>query len=54
MKAARLHTYDESIPSDSLTVEEVDEPKIEGPFDVIVRAGAAGLCRSDIHIIEDQ
>ena len=43
MKAARLHRYDDSIPKDSLTVEEIDEPKIEGPFDVIIRIGAAGL-----------
>ena len=54
MKAARLHRYDESIPQDSLTVEEVDEPRIEGPLDVIVRVGAAGLCRTDIHVIEGQ
>jgi NAD+-dependent secondary alcohol dehydrogenase Adh1 len=54
MKAARLHRYDESIPADSLKVEEIEEPKIEGPFDVIVRIGAAGLCRTDIHIIEGQ
>lgn len=54
MKAARLHRYDESIPTDSLKVEEVDEPRVEGPHDVIVRVGAAGLCRTDIHIIEGQ
>jgi NAD+-dependent secondary alcohol dehydrogenase Adh1 len=53
-KAARLHHYDENIPPDSLRVEEIDEPKIEGPLDVIVRIGAAGLCRTDIHIIEGQ
>ena len=54
MKAARLYKYDDSIPADSLTVEEVDEPKIEGPLDVIVRIGGAGLCRTDLHIIEGQ
>ena len=54
MKAARLHRYDESIPQESLNVEEIDEPKIEDPFDVIVRVGAAGLCRTDIHVIEGQ
>jgi NAD+-dependent secondary alcohol dehydrogenase Adh1 len=54
MKAARLHNYDESIPPESLKVEEIDEPKIESPLDVIVRIGAAGLCRTDIHIIEGQ
>ena len=54
MKAARLYRYDESIPKDSLTVEQVDEPKIQSPLDVIVRVGAAGLCRTDIHVIEGQ
>jgi NAD+-dependent secondary alcohol dehydrogenase Adh1 len=49
MKAARLHRYDESIPNDSLKVEEIDEPRIENPLEVIVRIGAAGLCRTDIH-----
>ena len=39
MKAARLHSYDESIPKDSLEVEEIDEPRIEAPLDVIVRVG---------------
>ncbi len=54
MKAARLHEYDENISPDSLKVEEIDEPKIEGPLDVIVRIGGAGLCRTDIHVIEGQ
>jgi NAD+-dependent secondary alcohol dehydrogenase Adh1 len=54
VKAARLHNYDESIPQDSLKVEEMDEPKIEGPLDVIVRIGVAGLYRTDIHIVEGQ
>ena len=45
MKAARLHSFNED-----LEIDEVDEPKISGPQDVIVRIGAAGLCRTDIHI----
>ncbi|MDQ6660059.1 MAG: NAD(P)-dependent alcohol dehydrogenase [Chloroflexota bacterium] len=49
MKAVRLHKY-EVQP----VVEEVDEPKITGPHDVIVRIGGAGLCRTDLHIIEGQ
>jgi len=49
MKAVRLHHYQEQ-PK----VEEVDEPKITGPHDVIVRIGGAGLCRTDLHIIEGQ
>lgn len=54
MKAARLHKYDDSIPTESLKLEEIEEPKADGPFDVIVKIGAAGLCRTDIHIIEGQ
>src|SRR2546425_12926248 len=49
MKAVRLHHYEE-LPK----VEEVGEPKITGPLDVIVRIGGAGLCRTDLHIIEGQ
>ncbi len=49
MKAARLHEYHEP-----LRVEEADEPKATGPLDVVVRVGAAGLCRTDLHIQEGQ
>jgi NAD+-dependent secondary alcohol dehydrogenase Adh1 len=49
MKAARLHAY-----HDALKLDSVDEPKVDGPFDVIVRIGAAGLCRTDLHIQEGQ
>ena len=54
MQAARLYKYDPSIPNESLTLEQVEEPRIQDPFDVIVRVGAAGLCRTDIHVIEGQ
>jgi NAD+-dependent secondary alcohol dehydrogenase Adh1 len=33
---------------------DVPEPGITDPFDVIVRIGAAGVCRTDLHIIEGQ
>src|SRR5437762_12241432 len=49
MKAVRLHHYLEQP-----VVEEVEEPKISGPLDVIVRIGGADLCRTDLHIIEGQ
>lgn len=49
MKAVRLHEY-HHMPN----VEEVAEPKISGPHDVIVKIGGAGLCRTDLHIIEGQ
>jgi NAD+-dependent secondary alcohol dehydrogenase Adh1 len=49
MRAVRLHHYDERP-----TVDEVPEPQVTGPFDVIVRIGGAGLCRTDLHIVEGQ
>ncbi len=47
MKAVRLHDYKQR-PE----VEEVPEPHISGPLDVIVRIGGAGLCRTDLHIMQ--
>jgi NAD+-dependent secondary alcohol dehydrogenase Adh1 len=49
MIAARLHKYHEP-----LAVEQIAEPTITGPHDVIVRIGGAGLCRTDLHIQEGQ
>ena len=49
MKAARLHAYHEP-----LALDELDEPRAAGPYDVVVRIGAAGLCRTDLHIQEGQ
>jgi NAD+-dependent secondary alcohol dehydrogenase Adh1 len=49
VKAARLHEYHQALKFD-----EVDEPKALGPFDVVVKIGAAGLCRTDLHIQEGQ
>ncbi len=45
MKAVRLHAYHEAP-----RLDEVPEPAVTGPHDVIVRVGGAGLCRTDVHI----
>ncbi|GAB3625813.1 alcohol dehydrogenase [Pandoraea terrae] len=53
MKAAVLHEYDEHLVNDAwLRCEEVEDPRIERPTDVIVRVGGAGVCRTDLHVIE--
>jgi NAD+-dependent secondary alcohol dehydrogenase Adh1 len=44
-----LHRY-----HDPLVVEQIAEPTITDPHDVIVRLGGAGLCRTDLHIQEGQ
>ncbi len=51
MKAARLHGYERDLNVE-LRLEEVSEPTIHSPDEVVVRVGAAGLCRTDLHIME--
>ncbi|MFD4250117.1 NAD(P)-dependent alcohol dehydrogenase [Amycolatopsis thermoflava] len=49
MKAAQVTGY-----HSNLELRDVEEPKITGPLDVVVRVGAAGVCRTDLHILEGQ
>ena len=49
MKAVRLHKF-----HTQPVIDDVPEPTISGPFDVIVKIGGAGVCRTDLHIIEGQ
>lgn len=47
MKAIRVHAYGQ-LPR----LDDVPEPQATGPDDVIVRIAGAGLCRTDLHIID--
>jgi NAD+-dependent secondary alcohol dehydrogenase Adh1 len=49
MRAVRLSGYHQQP-----VVEEVAEPTVTGPLDVVVKIGGAGVCRTDLHIIEGQ
>lgn len=49
MRAVRLHQYGQAP-----TIDEVAELRPLGPWDVVIDVGAAGLCRTDLHIIEGQ
>ncbi|TCO54964.1 NAD(P)-dependent alcohol dehydrogenase [Actinocrispum wychmicini] len=49
MKAVRLHAYHQRP-----VVEDVPEPTAKNPLDVVVRIGGAGVCRTDLHIIDEQ
>jgi NAD+-dependent secondary alcohol dehydrogenase Adh1 len=49
VKAVRLHEYHQQP-----VVEDIPEPAIQGPLDVIVKIGGAGVCRTDLHIIDGQ
>ena len=37
-----------------LRMSEVPVPEPTGPYDVVVRIGGAGVCRTDLHILEGQ
>jgi NAD+-dependent secondary alcohol dehydrogenase Adh1 len=53
MKAQVLRKYDDKLTSKEWVAEEkVADPKIEKSTEVIVRIGGAGVCRTDLHIIE--
>jgi NAD+-dependent secondary alcohol dehydrogenase Adh1 len=49
VKAVRIHKF-----HDTPVIDEVPEPRVTSPFDVIVKIGGAGVCRTDLHIIEGQ
>ncbi|HVC44466.1 MAG TPA: NAD(P)-dependent alcohol dehydrogenase [Candidatus Binataceae bacterium] len=53
MKAAVLNQYDLKLERPEFVVyKDVPDPRIESLFDVIVRVGGAGVCRTDLHVIE--
>jgi NAD+-dependent secondary alcohol dehydrogenase Adh1 len=49
VKAVRLHEFHKPP-----VVDDIPEPAIRGPLDVIVKVGGAGVCRTDLHIMEGQ
>jgi len=49
MKAVRVVGYHQP-----LQMDDVPAPEITGPHDVIVKIGGAGVCRTDLHILEGQ
>jgi NAD+-dependent secondary alcohol dehydrogenase Adh1 len=49
VKAVRIHGYHQQP-----VVDQVPEPSVKGPLDVVIKIGGAGVCRTDLHIIEGQ
>lgn len=49
MRAVQVTGYHQN-----LELKELPDPEIAAPLDVIVRVGGAGVCRTDLHIIEGQ
>jgi NAD+-dependent secondary alcohol dehydrogenase Adh1 len=49
MRAVQVVGYHQA-----LEMTELPVPEPTGPFDVVVRIGGAGVCRTDLHILEGQ
>ena len=49
MRAVQVTGY-----HDPLQMNEVPDPTPSGPLDVVVKIGGAGVCRTDLHILEGQ
>ncbi|MEV6093663.1 NAD(P)-dependent alcohol dehydrogenase [Streptomyces cellulosae] len=49
MKAVQVVGYHRN-----LELADVPSPTVTGPYDVIVKIGGAGVCRTDLHILEGQ
>ena len=49
MRAVRVVEYHKN-----LEMTDIPAPGLTGPLDVVVRIGGAGVCRTDLHILEGQ
>lgn len=49
MRAVQVVGYHQN-----LELADVEKPTPTGPFDVVVKIGGAGVCRTDLHILEGQ
>lgn len=49
MKAVQVVGY-----HTKMQLNEVPEPTVSGPLDVVVKIGGAGVCRTDLHVLEGQ
>ena len=49
MRAVQVVGYHQN-----LEMKQVPVPEATGPFDVVVKIGGAGVCRTDLHILEGQ
>jgi NAD+-dependent secondary alcohol dehydrogenase Adh1 len=49
MRAVQVVGYHQN-----LEMKEVPAPTPTGPFDVVIKIGGAGVCRTDLHILEGQ
>lgn len=51
MRQMVMRECNAGLTGDFVEVREVDTPKASGPFDVVIKVSASGVCRTDLHII---
>ncbi len=51
MRAMVITDLPDGVSRQRLSMQERPQPEPSGPFDVVVRVAAAGVCRSDLHIL---
>ena len=51
MRAMVMHSTTRPLAPAPLTLEDVPTPRAAGPFDVVVKIAAAGVCRTDLHVV---
>ena len=51
MRAMVMRTVVSGLAGSPLVLEERDTPRASAPFDVVVRVAAAGVCRTDLHLL---
>ena len=51
MRAMVMTDQPDGLSRQRLIPQDRPQPEPEGPFDVVVRVAAAGVCRSDLHIL---
>ena len=47
-----MHSVGPTLAPQPLQLVETPTPRATGPFDVVVRIAAAGVCRTDLHIVD--
>ena len=51
MRQMLMRKLNPELSGELVEVNEVDQPRATGPFDVVVKISASGVCRTDLHLI---
>ena len=51
MRQMLMRKLNPELSGELVEVNEVDKPRVTGPFDVVIKISASGVCRTDLHLI---